>query len=101
MHFHVNWFRKNSDGKFIWPGFRENMRILKWIVDRARGRAAARETSIGWMPRYEDIEWAGMDFSADRFDELQHLDRAAWRRGYWPRGVVLRSSRPSPARNRL
>jgi len=77
--FHVNWFRKNSDGNFIWPGFRENMRILKWIVDRARGRAAARETFIGWMPRYEDIEWAGMDFSAERFEELQHLDRAAWR----------------------
>lgn len=77
--FHVNWFRKNGDGKFIWPGFRENMRVLKWIVDRARDRAVAQETSIGWMPRYEDIEWAGMEFSPKQFDELQHLDRAAWR----------------------
>jgi len=77
--FHVNWFRKDDNGRFIWPGFRENMRVLKWIVDRARGRAIGRETPIGWMPRYEDIEWSGLDFAKDRFDELQAFDRAAWR----------------------
>ncbi len=77
--FHVNWFRKDANGQFIWPGFRENMRVLKWIVDRARGRAIARETPIGWMPYYEDIEWAGLQFPKDRFDELQAFDRDAWR----------------------
>ena len=77
--FHVNWFRKDANGKFIWPGFSENMRVLKWIVDRAHGRALGRETPIGWMPRYEDIEWKGLDgFPKERFDELQAFDRAAW-----------------------
>ena len=79
--FHVNWFRKDSNGKFIWPGFSENMRVLKWIVDRAHGRALGRETPIGWMPRYEDIEWKGMDsFPKEKFDELQAFDRAAWQK---------------------
>jgi phosphoenolpyruvate carboxykinase (GTP) len=78
--FHVNWFRKDSNGKFMWPGFSENMRVLKWIVDRAHGRALGRETPIGWMPRYSDIEWKGLDgFPKEKFDELQAFDRAAWR----------------------
>ncbi|MSU50554.1 MAG: phosphoenolpyruvate carboxykinase (GTP) [Opitutus sp.] len=77
--FHVNWFRKGADGKFLWPGFSENMRVLKWIVDRARGRALGRETPIGWVPRYEDIDWTGLSFAQEKFDELQHFDRALWR----------------------
>jgi phosphoenolpyruvate carboxykinase (GTP) len=77
--FHVNWFRKDAEGNFIWPGFGENMRVLKWIVDRSRGRALGRETPIGWMPRYEDIEWNGLDFPKDKFDELENFDRKEWR----------------------
>jgi phosphoenolpyruvate carboxykinase (GTP) len=77
--FHVNWFRKDAEGNFIWPGFRENMRVLKWIVDRARGRAVGRETPIGWVPHYEDIEWKGLDFPKSKFEELQAFDRAAWK----------------------
>jgi phosphoenolpyruvate carboxykinase (GTP) len=78
--FHVNWFRKDADGKFIWPGYRENMRVLKWIVDRARVRAPGAETPIGWMPRYEDIEWKGLKFSKEQFEQLQAFDRTAWQR---------------------
>jgi len=77
--FHVNWFRKDSNGEFMWPGFRENMRVLKWIIDRAHGRALGKETPIGWMPRYEDIEWKGLDFPKKRLEELQAFDRVAWR----------------------
>ncbi len=77
--FHVNWFRKDANGKFLWPGFSENMRVLKWIVDRARGRALGRETAIGWIPRYEDMEWTGLNFSKQQFDELQAFDRKAWK----------------------
>ena len=77
--FHVNWFRKDAAGKFLWPGYSENMRVLKWIVDRARGGGRAKETPIGWMPRYEDLEWEGLDFPREKFEELQAFDRAAWR----------------------
>ncbi len=78
--FHVNWFRKGEDGQYIWPGFRENMRVLRWVVDRVRGRAQGRETPIGWTPYYEDMEWAGLEFTPEQFAEVQRVNVADWRR---------------------
>jgi phosphoenolpyruvate carboxykinase (GTP) len=78
--FHVNWFRKDAEGNFMWPGFGENMRVLKWIVDRVKGRSLGRETPIGWMPQYTDMEWKGLDFSPEKFDVLQKFDREEWHR---------------------
>jgi phosphoenolpyruvate carboxykinase (GTP) len=77
--FGVNWFRKNEQGKFTWPGFSENMRVLKWIVERANGHAASIESPLGWVPRYEDLDWRGLeDFGPDKFNQVMSIDRDTW-----------------------
>lgn len=78
--FSVNWFRKNEKGKFIWPGFGENMRVLKWIIDRVNGKTAAVESPIGWMPRYEDMDFSGIDFSKNEFEEIMTIDTEEWKK---------------------
>ena len=78
--FSVNWFRKDAQGKFAWPGFGQNMRVLQWVVDRCRGRANARENAVGFVPGYGDLHWTGAAFNADLFEGVMRLDRAQWER---------------------
>src|SRR5262249_26521998 len=73
--FRVNWFRKDAKGKFVWPGFGENMRVLKWIVERVRGKAGAVDSPLGLMPRYEDITWSGLSFDRSSFHTIMDIDR--------------------------
>jgi phosphoenolpyruvate carboxykinase (GTP) len=77
--FSVNWFRTDDRGKFIWPGFGENIRVLKWIVDRVSGEAGARETPIGLVPRPKDLELGGLDLPKDRLEALFDVDMSQWR----------------------
>jgi phosphoenolpyruvate carboxykinase (GTP) len=77
--FRVNWFRKDANGKFVWPGFGENMRVLKWIVDRCAGRAQGTETPLGLIPRFEDLSWTGLEkFDRARYEEIARVDEKAW-----------------------
>ncbi len=72
--FFVNWFRKDKNGKFIWPGFGENTRVLNWIVDRVHGKGTAVESPLGWMPRYEEMDWEGLNFRREQFNEVMTID---------------------------
>ena len=74
----VNWFRKGEDGKFVWPGYGENMRVLKWMIDRIEGQAKGKENVFGVSPAYEEINWQGLNFTADQFKTVTHIDKAAW-----------------------
>ena len=75
--FRVNWFRKDENGKFIWPGFGQNMRVLQWIVDRVNDRANGVESPFGLMPKYDDLNWTGLDFGAEIFNRLMKIERDA------------------------
>lgn len=78
--FAVNWFRKDENGKFLWPGYGENMRVLKWIVDRTHGRGYGVERPLGWVPRYEDFLWEGLEeFTIEKFNKAMSIKNEEWK----------------------
>ncbi len=74
----VNWFRKGEDGKFVWPGYGENMRVLKWMIDRIEGKTAGSENVFGISPQYAELNWNGLSFTAEQFNTVTHIDKTAW-----------------------
>jgi phosphoenolpyruvate carboxykinase (GTP) len=93
----VNWFRRGPKGEFLWPGFGDNMRILKWIIDRVHGRVGAREVPLGWVPRYEDVNWShwrSTSMSAAEFEQLNRFDPQQWRSEMESRRQWFASLRP-------
>jgi len=78
--FSVNWFRKDDAGQFVWPGFGQNMRVLKWIFERCAGQADAVETPLGFVPRYGDLDWTGFDFRPNEFSTVMRVDVDQWER---------------------
>jgi phosphoenolpyruvate carboxykinase (GTP) len=78
--FHVNWFRRDAAGRFLWPGFGDNLRVLAWMLDRAAGKAAATDSPIGFLPRAEDLNVSGLSISPEALHELLTVDRTLWRK---------------------
>jgi phosphoenolpyruvate carboxykinase (GTP) len=77
--FHVNWFRKDTDGSYLWPGFGDNMRVLKWIVDRCLGRAVGMETPLGWVPAHGELDLTGLaDYTQERLDKAMAIHHDEW-----------------------
>ncbi len=96
--FLVNWFRKSKEGKFLWPGFGENMRVLKWIVDRARLRVGGQETIFGWVPKAGDLDLSGVDISHEKVDEATHIDLDEWEKEVQSYGEFFDSIGPAMPR---
>jgi phosphoenolpyruvate carboxykinase (GTP) len=93
--FLVNWFRKSAEGKFLWPGFGENMRVLKWIVDRARLRVGGQETAFGWVPKAGDLDLSGIDIPHEQVDDATHVDLEEWNTELESIGEFFQSLGPS------
>ena len=74
----TNWFRKGDDGKFVWPGYGENMRVLKWMIDRIEGKGLGKDNVMGVTPSYNDLTWTGLSFTAQQFDTVTSINKAAW-----------------------
>ncbi|MCC6624479.1 MAG: phosphoenolpyruvate carboxykinase (GTP) [Deltaproteobacteria bacterium] len=89
--FLVNWFRKDKAGRFLWPGFGENMRVLKWIVDRARLRVGGQETVLGWVPKAGDLDLSGLDISHEAVDDATHVDVDEWKTELESHGTFFES----------
>jgi phosphoenolpyruvate carboxykinase (GTP) len=96
--FLVNWFRKDKSGKFLWPGFGENMRVLKWIVDRARLRVGGQETVFGWVPKAGDLDLSGLDIAHEKVDEATHIDLDEWEKEVLSYGEFFDSLGPAMPR---
>jgi phosphoenolpyruvate carboxykinase (GTP) len=77
--FCVNWFRTDEQGKFVWPGYGDNMRVLKWILDRTTGSAGGSEHMFGTSPNYGDLNWSGLEFTEQQFAQITSIDKDAWR----------------------
>jgi phosphoenolpyruvate carboxykinase (GTP) len=75
----VNWFRKGADGKFVWPGYGENMRVLQWMIERVEGTGRGELNAFGTTPRYQDLNWTGLDFSEAQYEQVSSIDEAAWK----------------------
>jgi len=87
--FFVNWFRKDKSGKFVWPGFADNLRVLNWILDRSQRNVGAIETPLGYIPKYEDVDMDGLEFPRKKWDELFSINTKEWKEELFEQKVFL------------
>ena len=94
----MNWFRKGPDGKFVWPGFGENMRVLRWMLGRIDGQAQGVDQVFGVSPSYQDIDWTGLEFTPDKFEQIMSVDEGRLARRAGPARRAVRPAGAAPAR---